>query len=101
MRTFVRLSTPVANILRESHSYNVMSAHVLVVRVVGVDEGGLGLGVVIVLILVLLGLSSLKLNVFSIVSRPLWNQQPRQALVGCWVLVRVLGYCCFLTSLAI
>ena len=79
MRTFVRLSTPVANILRESHSYNVMSAHVLVVRVVGVDEGGLGLGVVIVLILVLLGLSSLKLNVFSIVSRPLWNQQPRQA----------------------
>ena len=42
-----------------------MSAHVLVVWVVGVDEGGLGLGVVIVLILVLLGLSSLKLNVLN------------------------------------
>ena len=50
------------NIFRESHRYNVMSAHVLVVGVVGVDEGGLGLGVVIVLILVLLRLPGLKLK---------------------------------------
>ena len=50
------------NIFRESHSYYVMSAHVLVVGVVGVDEGGLGLGVVIVLILVLLRLPGLKLK---------------------------------------
>ena len=37
-----------------------MPAYVLVVGVVGVDEGGLGLGIVVVLVLVLLGLTGLK-----------------------------------------
>ena len=67
------------NIFRESHSYYVRSTHVLVVGVVGVDEGGLGLGVVIVLILVLLGLSGLKLNVLNntALSHGLTTTQPR------------------------
>ena len=62
MRTDVGFSTPVQVKCLESHTVAiiVMFAHVLVVGVVGVDEGRLGLGVVIVLILVLLGLPGLK-----------------------------------------
>ena len=61
MRTAVGFSTP-GKMFRKSHSFIVMFAHVLVVGVVGVDEGRFGLGVVIVLILVLLGLPGLKLD---------------------------------------
>ena len=86
-----------------------MSAHVLVVGVVGVDEGGLGLGVVIVLILVLLGLSGLKLNVLNKCIHCLTASKGPTTETGMsWLLgpyksswLAFLGYCCFLTSLAI